>query len=436
MNAGMDLPYFLSDFEGIGGTIKQRPEDFFVQEIPLYEPTGDGDHVMAEIEKVGISTFDACDYIARQLDIDRRGIGYAGMKDGQAVTRQILTIPLVKPEAVMAITSDRMSVKWASKHRSKIRLGHLAGNRFVVKIRNVDPTKVVLLKPQLDILSQRGVPNFFGEQRFGRRGNNDLLGAAFVRGDDKEVLRLLLGDPRPGEDKPDVLEARTLFAAGDYERAMNAWPHWARLEIRALSRLHRTQDAYQAVMAADMAIRRLWVTAMQSRIFNKILSQRISGIDQLMDGDMAIKHENGACFVVENAALEQPRADAFEISPTGPMIGRRLSVPRGKVREMEAELFRQYDVSPDDFRSNYRDRSHGDRRPFRVQLKDAQLESGVDQFGQHITVAFTLPPGAYATILLRELMKNDEPPVTPSPARQQDQHHQDDDSDMDEPQPD
>ncbi len=431
MAAGMDLPYFLSDFEGIGGKIKQRPEDFFVQEIPLYEPTGDGDHVMAEIEKVGISTFEACDYIGRQLGIDRRGIGYAGMKDGQAVTRQILTIPLVKPEAVMAITSDRLTVKWAAKHRSKIRLGHLSGNRFAIKIRNVDPTKVVLLKPQLDILSKRGVPNFFGEQRFGRRGNNDLLGAAFVRGDDKEVLRLLLGEPRPGEDKSDVLEARTLFAAGDYERAMNAWPHWAKLEIRALSRLHRTGDAYQAVMAADMQIRRLWVTAMQSRIFNKILCQRINGIDKLWDGDMALKHENGACFVVENAALEQPRADSFEISPTGPMIGRRLSMPRGKVREMEAELFREYDVSPDDFRSNYRDRSHGDRRPFRVQLKDAQLESGVDNFGGFITVAFTLPPGAYATILLRELMKNDEPP-TPKPATSEDNDddNSDDESDM------
>jgi tRNA pseudouridine13 synthase len=85
MTEAIQLPYFLSDFEGIGGRIKQRPEDFFVQEIPLYEPTGDGDHVMAEIQKVGVSTFDACDYIARQLNVDRRGIGYAGMKDAQMV---------------------------------------------------------------------------------------------------------------------------------------------------------------------------------------------------------------------------------------------------------------------------------------------------------------------------------------------------------------
>jgi tRNA pseudouridine13 synthase len=313
------------------------------------------------------------------------------MKDAQAVTRQIITIPLVKPEAVMAIKSDRITVQWAAKHRSKIRMGHLAGNRFAIKVRDVDPMKVVTLKPALETLSKRGVPNFFGEQRFGRRGNNDILGAAFVRGDDKEVLRLLLGDPRPGEDEPDVFEARTYYMAGEYEKAINAWPRWGHTERRVLSRLARSDDYYQAVMAVDMPIRRLWVTALQSRIFNEILIQRISGIDKLVNGDMAYKHENGACFCVENAAAEQPRADAFEISP------------------MEAALFRKYDVSPDDFRSSTRDRSHGDRRPLRVQLKDAQLESGVDDHGGFITVAFTLPPGAYATILMRELMKNDTP---------------------------
>lgn len=405
----IELPYFVEDFPGVGGVIKQRPEDFFVQEIPLYEPTGDGDHVMAEIQKVGISTFDACDYIARNLNVDRRDIGFAGMKDTQAVTRQIITLPYVTPEQVMALKSDRISVLWASKHRNKLRLGHLAGNRFAIKIRDVDPTKVVSLRPALDVLAKRGVPNFFGEQRFGRRNNNDLLGAAFVRGDDKEVLRLFLGDPRPGEDKPDVFEARTYYMAADYEKAIKAWPRWAGMERRVLARLSKTGNPYQAVMAVDMPVRRLWVTALQSRIFNEILAQRIHGIDRLMNGDMAYKHENGACFYVENAEAEQHRADAFEISATGPMVGRRLSMPRGQVREMEQALFDKYDVGPDDFRSNQRDRSHGDRRPLRIQPKDTQLESGVDEHGGFITVAFTLPAGAYATILMRELMRNDVP---------------------------
>lgn len=411
MSGVSSLPYLITDFEGVGGKIKQRPEDFVVEEIPLYEPTGDGEHVMALIQKTGLSTLDACAELARQLRIDRRDIGYAGMKDAQAVTQQIVTLPMVKVQDVRNIQTDRIKVLWAEKHRSKIRMGHLSGNRFVIKIRDVDPMKVVRLKPVMETLHRRGVPNYFGEQRFGRRGNNDLLGAAFVRGDDKEVLRLLLGDPRPGEDPPDVFEARTYYQAGDYEKAIQAWPRWAHTERRVLARLARSDDPYQAVMAIDMPIRRLWVTALQSRIFNQILTQRINTIDRLMTGDLAYKHENGACFCVENAESEQPRADAFEISPTGPMIGRRLSMPRHKVRDMELALFKLYDISPDDFRSNTRDRSHGDRRPLRVQPTDTRLESGVDEHGGFIKVAFTLPPGAYATILLRELMKNDSPMV-------------------------
>lgn len=410
----LDLPFFLADFTGVGGRIKQRPEDFFVQEIPLYEPSHDGDHVMAEIEKVGLSTMAALDTIGRQLNVNPRDIGYAGMKDAQAVTRQIVTIPRVTPEEAMAVKTDRVSVNWAHKHRSKLRLGHLSANRFAIKIRDVDPMKVVTLRPALDTLGTRGMPNFFGEQRFGRRNTNDLMGAAFVRGDDKEVLRLMLGDPRVDQDDPASLESRQHYMNGDYERAIKAMPHWAHGERRALARLIKTSDPYQAVMAVDMPIRRLWVTALQSRIFNEIVRRRISEIDQVLQGDMAYKHANGACFLVDNPAIEAARLASFEISATGPMVGRRLSMPRGVPYEMERELFDKYDVQPDDFRSSHRDRSHGDRRPIRVQPKDTKLESGVDEHGGFITVAFTLPPGAYATVLMRELMRTDEPGTDPS----------------------
>ncbi|MGN6724831.1 MAG: tRNA pseudouridine(13) synthase TruD [Tepidisphaeraceae bacterium] len=397
----------LREFVGVGGAIKQRPEDFFVQELPLYEASGDGEHVLAEIEKVGLSTFEAIDQLARQLKVDRRDIGYAGLKDAQAVTRQLVSIPRITPDVAMSVKGERLSVRWAAPHRSKLRLGHLKANAFAIKVRNVDPMRVVSLRPALDALTRRGMPNYFGEQRFGRRDNNDQLGAAFVRGDDATVVRLLLGDPRPGEDDPASLEARQYFAAGDLERSHKAWPHWARTELRVLSRLMKSNNPREAVMAVDMQIRRLWVTGLQSRLFNRIVARRIESIDTLWAGDLAYKHENGACFLVEQPETEQPRADAFEISPTGPMVGRRLSPPRGKPLEMERELFQEYGISPDDFRSSERDRSHGDRRPLRVQPTNTHLEAGVDEHGQFITVAFTLPPGSYATVLMRELMRVD-----------------------------
>src|SRR5437762_14289492 len=97
----MELPYLTTDFPGIGGALKNRPEDFFVQEIPLYEPSGVGEHVYIEIEKIGLTTFDAIDQIARALRISSRDIGYAGMKDARAISRQILSIQGTSEGALM-----------------------------------------------------------------------------------------------------------------------------------------------------------------------------------------------------------------------------------------------------------------------------------------------------------------------------------------------
>src|SRR6202042_2720900 len=82
------LPYLTPEFPGVGGVIKQRNEDFFVQEIPLYEASGEGEHVYCEIQKVGLTTFDAMHKLGKALDISTRDIGYAGMKDAHAITRQ------------------------------------------------------------------------------------------------------------------------------------------------------------------------------------------------------------------------------------------------------------------------------------------------------------------------------------------------------------
>jgi tRNA pseudouridine13 synthase len=298
-----------------------------------------------------------------------------------------------------------MTIQWAARHGNKLRLGHLAGNRFVIKIREVNPTDVVKLSPVLEILQTRGMPNFFGEQRFGRRGNNDLLGATLIRGRPEELLMHLLGSPDPRIDDPQTLTARTNFAKHDLDGAMKGWPRSGGLERRILARLIKTGRPGAAVRAIDEKLRRLWVSALQSRLFNEILSQRIDSLDKLLDGDLAYKHENGACFLVESASAEQPRADAFEISATGPLVGYRMSSPQGEPERIEEAVFKSHGLTPGHFKQEGRDRAKGARRPLRVQPKDLQLAAGVDEFGEHITVAFSLPAGSYATVLLGEIMK-------------------------------
>src|SRR5439155_5068570 len=131
------------------------------------------------------------------LRVSSRDIGYAGMKDARAVTRQIFSILGTTSEAVMGLNLPDMAVQWAARHGNKLRLGHLKGNRFAIRIRDVNPTDVVKLRPMLDVIDKRGLPNFFGEQRFGRRGDNDKLGATLIRGRPEELLELLLGAPDP-----------------------------------------------------------------------------------------------------------------------------------------------------------------------------------------------------------------------------------------------
>ncbi len=401
----MPLPYLTPDFPGVRGRIKVRPQDFFVQEIPLYEPGGQGEHVYCEIQKTGIPTFEALHRIAAALHIPSRDIGYAGLKDAQAVSRQMLSIQGVTPEQVMGLKVPDLTIHWADRHGNKLRLGHLSGNRFVIKIREVNPTDVIKLRPVVAELEKRGMPNYFGEQRFGRRGDNDLLGAAYVRGDDQELLRLLLGNPISGIDDGQSHAARATFERGNLEASMKAWPRRSGMERRVLARLIKTGRPAAAVRSIDEKLRRLWVSALQSRLFNEVLAQRIGTIDKLMDGDIAYKHVNGAPFHVEQAAIEQPRCDVFEISPTGPMIGFRMLLPTGRPLEIEQEVFTSSGLAPADFKRTGSLRVKGTRRPLRVKPADLELAGGVDEFGPHITVAFTLPAGSFATVLLRELMK-------------------------------
>jgi tRNA pseudouridine13 synthase len=329
------------------------------------------------------------------------------MKDAAAITRQIFSIPRVSEQAVMDLHLPGMNVKWAARHGNKLRLGHLKGNRFAVKIRQVVPTDVVKLTPVVQVLRERGMPNYFGEQRFGRRGNNHLLGAALLSGDDQSVLKFLLGEPDNALDDPRHRVARETFDRGDYAASMKLWPRSSGMERRILARLIKTRSATAAVRAVDQRIRRLWISALQSDLFNQVVAKRIGSLDKLLNGDLAEKQENGAVFRVESAATEQPRADAFEISPTGPLVGYRMTLPEGQPLAIEQEIFAAHGLTPQDFRAAGRHKIKGARRSLRVRPQDVEFSSGVDDHGPHITIAFTLPAGSFATVFLREITKTE-----------------------------
>lgn len=410
MSSNVQLPFITSGIEGVGGVLRERPEDFVVEEVPAYEPSGEGEHVMAEIEKTTMTTHEAIRAIAQALGVDSRDIGYAGLKDKFAVTRQWLTVPGVDPQVVMHLQIPRIRVLSVDLHRNKLRPGHLRGNRFTIRVCGVEPTTVVRVRAIMNVLERTGMPNYFGEQRFGRRDDNDRLGAAMLRGDAEGAVRLLLGMPNPQLDPPRILEARKRFDAGDLTGSLEAWPGACLAERRTLHRLIETASAEKALRALDQRTRKLWVSALQSRVFNAVVADRIGAIDRLMEGDFAHLHASGAGFIVEDVAREQPRADRFELSATGPMLGTRMTMPRGEALERESRVIASMGFSVDALRGS-RDAPPGERRPIRVRPEQVMLRGGRDDRGGYIQLAFTLPAGSFATALMREVTKSEAGPA-------------------------
>lgn len=398
------LPYLTSALPGVGGQIKVRPEDFVVTEIPAYDPSGSGTHVFLTIEKTGIDTRAAALRIANALGRMVRDVGYAGMKDRHAVSRQTLSIEHVDPAVVEKLEVPGVRILSVSRHGNKLRLGHLRGNRFDIKIRGVSPDRLPAAQAILDVLARRGLPNYFGPQRFGVRGTGHQLGLALLRGDDQEFLDLLLGRPDERIDYGAMRRARELYAAGHFEQARNAWPGHHRDERAALSALLHGRNARRARYAVDKHLRRFLVSALQSFLFNEVLVERLPTIDRVLAGDLAFKHGHGAVFHVEDPAVEQPRADTLEISPSGPLYGYKMTWPTGEPERIEREIIARSGVDVRWFGQGEH-RIRGDRRPLRIPLPQAAASAGHDDAGPFIQISFALPSGAYATVVLREVMK-------------------------------
>ena len=412
MHASQPWPYFTGLLGGIGGRIKLRPDDFRVTELPLYNPSGRGTHIYFGLQKRGLSTPAAIERVARRLGVPPGRFGAAGLKDTQALTEQAVSVEHLDDgqlATLEALGDDRIRVTWVSRHGNKLKPGHLAGNRFAIRIRDVGAEQLPACRQVLEVLAQRGVPNYFGEQRFGRRGDNDRLGSALVRGELDGFIRLLLGEPRD-VDPPDCRRARELFQAGRLEEAQKAWPYSYRNERKALAAWIRTGGAARASFAAvDKFHKRLVVSAFQSLLYNRVLARRIDGIDTVLLGDLAQKTDTGGVFLVEDLAAEQPRAQAFAISPTGPLFGYRVSLAQGVPGQIEREVLAEAGLASEDWRRPGAHKVKGMRRPLRFALKDPQAEAGADEHGPYIEVRFTAAPGCFATVALREIMKADLP---------------------------
>jgi len=416
--------YLTEELPGTGGRIKAQPDDFIVTEVPLYEPCGEGDHVYLYVEKQGIGSLEAAERIARALGRPRAAVGLAGLKDAQAITRQWMSLERVDADLAARLHLPNITILQVRRHRNKLKIGHLAGNRFEVRIRGGRPGARETAEKVLAILAARGVPNRFDHQRFGRRGDNHLLGRALVLGRHKEFCDQFLGRPSPTGDSPRLVHARQLYDAGSWHEAVGLFKGSPDHQ-RVLAALVRTRDPRKAAEALPKQLARLLVGALQSDIFNAVLERRLDSIDRVEEGDLAYIHprlpsagagttgaespalptergpRGGAVFLVEHPEEEAPRAARFEISPSGPIIANKVTLASGRPGEIERAVFAEKGIAPADFDRVKALRLRGDRRPLRVPLGNPEVEP----VGDDIRVRFVLPSGAYATVVLAEIIK-------------------------------
>jgi tRNA pseudouridine13 synthase len=337
------------------GRIKSAPEDFIVEEIPLYLPRGSGSHLYVRFEKRGLTTDDAVRAFAHALSLPARDIGVAGLKDKVAVTTQTISVPVPPKETdafiarVRALALPGITVQDATLHDNKLRTGHLRGNRFTLTVRGIDPLRVDEVVTSLEQVGREGLPNAFGAQRFGRGHDNAEQALSWLTGKS--------AGPRDPKKK-----------------------------------------------------RFLW-SALQSSIFNAVLDARVQDGSWRVPllGDLLQKADSGALFECTDEAVDRARAERGEVSPTGPMVGVKMRQPSGRSAELERAIAAEKLGSDFDLEKT-KTLGEGARRALRVAVPELTVHRMVNRPGDEVAspreqdaalmVCFVLPRGAYATQVL------------------------------------
>ena len=337
---------------------KQTPRDFVVEEIPLYEFSGEGEHLVMFVRKKNLSTMEMVGIFARYLGIKNRDIGYAGLKDKHAMTKQYISIHKQHEEALKNFEHEGVKILSMVHHNNKIRIGHLKGNRFYIKLKKVNPTSAMKLDEALKNISDSGMPNYFGYQRFGNDGDNHIDGEKIAKGTKKER-------------NPKI---KKLLISAYQSHLFNMWLS-RRLEINTLV---SSFEAKELESLLNMPIDIIKKLKAQKHPFKVIL------------GDIMEHYPHGRLFDFDGSQEDLTRFNERNISVTGMLCGEKVKMSS----DMAGEIEKDFD---DDINAD------GARRYAWIYPTD--VEGRFNQVEAQYELNFTLPKGSYATVLIEELAK-------------------------------
>jgi tRNA pseudouridine13 synthase len=354
----LDLPYISAALPGIGGQLRSSPDHFIVEELPLYDPIGEGQHLYVNLTKEALTTREVQRQLALLFNLANAEVGFAGMKDKYARTTQTFSLNVGQvDDQFVADAFERIQtnlpvqVHWTKLHRNKLKAGHLLGNRFTIIISDLlMPADEALAQAQavVDCIKARGLPNYYGPQRLGQQGSNVSRGLGIITG---------------------------------------------KFDVR------------------DRWLRDLLKASVQSYLCNRYLARRVEDglFDQLLVGDVAKKYDTGGLFEVEDLDAEQPRYERKEISFTAPIYGPKMWITGGPAGEFEASILADHELTLEQMGKA---RLTGTRRLGRLLFPDLEIRTGE----RGLELSFSLSKGAFATTVLREVMKIDDNALATLPA--------------------
>jgi len=444
------IDYYVSDADGISGQLRTEPEDFRVEEIENFEPEPIDAEPGAYPElllRATLREWDTNDFAGRisdALGISRERVAWAGTKDKHAVTTQLFSIRDVDPEAVAALDVQGAEIEVLGRTGRSISFGDLHGNRFEIRIREADPEAAELVDETTAALREfvdgvgddvdraggdsetaAGVPNWFGQQRFGsQRPVTHEVGLDIVRGEWREAVLAYVANPFETE-REETRTARQFVADEaasddpDWQACLDRIPGYLGFERSMLHRLvedgaETPADFRNALEAVPWNLQRLFINAAQSYVFNRILSERLRRglpFDRPVDGDVC-------CFVDREApdGLYAPDTDRLQTVSgkrvsvmerhcsrgrafvTAPLVGTETELADGDPGAIEREILDDLDLAPGDFDLPGNFESTGTRRAILV-----RTDLHVDD---ELRFEFALPSGSYATALMREFIKS------------------------------
>lgn len=329
------------------------PRDFTVEEIPLYPFSGEGEHLVLHIRKKELTTWEMLDILSNHLGIARREMGYAGLKDKHAMTLQYISILAIHEAKLEGFEHEKIKILSMVRHSNKIRVGHLKGNRFKIRLKKVLGVQKNKLDSVLKWIKANGVPNYFGHQRFGNDADNWEEGKKLIDG----TLKM-----RNRKTKE--------FLIGSYQsHIFNQWL-CKRMELNHLLASFSQEEA-QKLMQLPMGA--LDDTKEQKHFF------------KLLKGDVMMHYPYGRLFTIENLIEESKRFEREDIMPAGLLFGKKATLAQDTAGLIEAPFEQHIPLN-------------GMRRYAWIAV--SEIDATYVEEKAHYELSFVLPKGSYATNVL------------------------------------